>query len=972
MGGVVSSALSAVGQAVITIGVLTMNPMMVLAGATMVAGATALSPKPDMPSLDGSAYRQQLQNTNLMRKQPVTIRETVYGSTKKSGSILFMEATDNDKRLHVVIELASHEIQSIDKIYFDNDELTLTTINNDSDGITRLRPSSPEKYNVVSNFKGLPFFIIYTRQAVEIKFHLGGDNQLADHDLVDQVSAWTNSHRLRGIAYVYVQLDYDSDMFPNGVPNISAEIKGKKVFDFRDDSTAFSDNPALCIYDYLTDTKLGLGISRDNIDTTSFTTMANLCDENVTKVGGGTEKRYTCNGIVFSNNTPMEILNNLLTSCLGVLSYSNGKFILKGGQYVAPAITLTDDDFVSPIAIESKRSRKDLFNTVKGVFRSEETDWQPSDYPIVTSSTFTDADGESIYANINLPFTSSSATCQRIAKISLFKNRQQIVLSAQIKMTGFKLQVGDTVNVTNARLGFTNKVFEVAEWSFSNDNTPSITLILNETSSSVYDWDAEESEFALDNTNLPSPQEVTPPAIVVTDELRLYAETPITIMKIVCSSNQGTTNEFEVEAQNTNEVGSDFITLGRSKGNVFELVNAQDGAIYNVRARSINGLGVHSSFTTTTHEVIGKTAPPDDVTNFSSNVVGDIVHLNWTPVTNLDLSHYIIRHTPLTSGAKFEEGLVVAKKIGKPANTITLPAQTGTYMIKAIDVLGIESENSTKTAIIKNAISRDFNAVTSSTESPNFTGTKTEVEVVTRDGTNFLEIVEGELFDTGVGNFDDNSGLFDDGGETAFNLDGFYDFPIFDLGAIYNSRVTFTCKYNRFDTASLFDSFDGLFDSTTGLFEGGYTEHNDVNVELQISTSTDGSTYTDYRTYILGDYRARYIKLRAVLTTTNQTASPAIYELSATVDMPDRTIGEEDIATGTSSSGKVVTFSPAFKELQALGISLQSLDQNEHYVISSKSATGFTITVYQGSGTSNVVDRNFDYVAKGYGYVESA
>ena len=940
-------------------------------GASAVANALAPPTRARNSSLQQQSYSSQTANRSLMIRQPITSRDTVYGSTKKSGGILFMETTDNNKRLHMIVQVASHEIQSFDTIYFNDEALTLTTINNDSDGLARQRPTSPDKYDKQSDFRGLPLAIIYTRQAVEIKEHLGADTQLADHDLIDQVSKWTTEHRLRGIAYLYIQMDYDADMFPNGIPNISAEIKGKKLFDFRDNSTAFSDNPALCIYDYLTDTRLGLGISRDNIDTASFTTMANLCDENVTKVGGGTEKRYTCNGIVYSDIAPMQILEDMLTSCLGVLSYSNGKFILKGGQYVAPVASFDEDDFISGININSKQSRKSLHNTVKGIFTGAETNFQPTDYPAVTSSTFVAEDGETITSDVDLPFTSSSATAQRIAKVSLFKNRQQMVLTTTLNMKAFKLQVGDTVSITNERFGFSNKVFEVAEWVMNTEQL-GIDIILKETSSAVYDWDAEESEFALDNTTLPTPQDVSPPAIVVTDELRLYAETPITVMKVVCTSNQGTTNEFEVEAQNTNEAGSDFITLGRSKGNIFELVNAQDGAIYNVRARSINGLNVHSSFTTTTHEVIGKTAPPDDVTNFSSNVVGDIVHLNWTPVSNLDLSHYIIRHTPLTSGAKFEEGLVVAKKIGKPANTITLPAQTGTYMIKAIDVLGIESENSTKTAIIKNAISRDFNAVASTTESPNFTGTKTEVEVVTRDGTNFLEIVEGELFDTGVGNFDDNSGLFDDGGETAFNLDGFYDFPIFDLGAIYNSRVTFTCKYNRFDTASLFDSFDGLFDSTTGLFEGGYTEHNDVNVELQISTSTDGSTYTDYRTYILGDYRARYIKLRAVLTTTNQTASPAIYELSATVDMPDRTIGEEDIASGTSSSGKAVTFSPAFKELQALGISLQSLDQNEHYVISSKSATGFTITVYQGSGTSNVVDRNFDYVAKGYGYVESA
>ena len=950
-------------------------------GASAVANALAPPSRARNSSLQQQSYSSQTANRSLMIRQPITSRDTVYGSTKKSGAILFMETTDNNKQLHMLIQVASHEIQEYEKIYFNDSELTLArqtdfsgSIVNDANGIFRYYITAPSKY--AQNSRGIineaPFGLGVS-YGNKIKLHTGGDNQLADADLVGLVSKWTSAHRLRGIAYIYLQLEYDADTFPNGIPNVSAEIKGKKLFDFRDSSTAFSSNPALCIYDYLTDTRLGLGISRDNIDTASFTTMANLCDENVTKVGGGTEKRYTCNGIVYSDIAPMQILEDMLTSCLGVLSYSNGKFILKGGQYVSPVASFDEDDFISGININSKQSRKSLHNTVKGIFTSSETNWQPTDYPAVTSSTFVSQDGETITSDVDLPFTTSSATAQRIAKVSLFKNRQQMVLTTTLNMKAFKLQVGDTVNITNARFGFSNKQFEVAEWVM-NTEVLGIDVILKETSSSVYDWNAEESEFALDNTTLPSAEDVSPPAVVVTDELRIYAETPITVMKVVCSSSQGTTNEFEVEAQNTNETGSEFITLGRSKGNIFELVNAQDGAIYNVRARSINAFNVHSSFTTTTHEVIGKTAPPADVTNFSSNVVGDIVHLNWTPVADLDLSHYIIRHNPLTSNQKFEEGLIVAKKIGKPANTITLPAQTGTYMIKAIDVLGLESENSAKTAIIKNAISRDFNAVASSTQSPNYTGGTmgTDLEVVTRDGVKYLQLIEGVLFDDASGNFDDMTGNFDSGGTATFNSEGVYDFPIFDLGGIFNSRVNFTCKFNRFDTASLFDSTLGLFDSQTGNFEGGYTEHNDLNVELLIATSVDGTNYNDYRSYILGDYRASHIKLRVRLSCDVDTVTPAIYELSATVDMPDRTTGEENIASGTASGGKAVTFSPAFKELQALGISLQNLDQNEHYVISNKSATGFTITIYQGSGTSNVVDREFDYVAKGYGYVESA
>ena len=259
-------------------------------------------------------------------------------------------------------------------------------------------------------------------------------------------------------------------------------------------------------------------------------------------------------------------------------------------------------------------------------------------------------------------------------------------------------------------------------------------------------------------------------------------------------------------------------------------------------------------------------------------------------------------------------------------------------MIKAIDVLGLASETSTKSTIIRNQIADDFNAVVTTTQSTGFTGAKTDAEVVSRGGVNFLQIILGELFDDHSGNFDSAVGSFDDGGEVANNLDGFYEFstnPI-DLGAIYNSQVTTSMTSTRFNPNSLFDSFDGLFDEQEGNFDGNYTEQDDVTAKIQISTSNDNSTYTDFSDYILGNYKARYIKLRVKMTTLNADSTPAISALSATIDMPDRTVAVANTASTTSSGGKAITFSPAFKDLQGLGISASNLTTGDFYELSSK------------------------------------
>ena len=49
--------------------------------------------------------------------------------------------------------------------------------------------------------------------------------------MVSEDSNITSNHRFRGIAYVYIRLEFDEDIYPNGIPNISALVKGKKVLE---------------------------------------------------------------------------------------------------------------------------------------------------------------------------------------------------------------------------------------------------------------------------------------------------------------------------------------------------------------------------------------------------------------------------------------------------------------------------------------------------------------------------------------------------------------------------------------------------------------------------------------------------------------------------------------------------------------------------------------------------------------------
>ena len=909
--------------------------------AALSSAAQQLSPKPKLGDFTNLAF--DATNRTQMVKQPITSRRAVYGQTRVSGPLAFIGTTESDQYLHLVVLLASHECQEITTVFLNDEALTL-------DGSGNV--TAPSRYN----------------GKARVKKHLGTDTQTADSDLVSEVSEWTNDHRLQGICYLYVRLEFDPDAFPNGIPNVSALVKGKKLFDPRDSTTAFSTNPALVIRDYLTNTSYGFSAATAEIDDTAFQTAANICDESVSLAAGGTESKYECHGTIDSANAPRQTLEGLLTSCGGIMTFTNGKFGIKAAKYVAPSVTLTNDDLRGAISVQTKRSRRDNFNGVKGTFVPAETNYVVTDYPAFTSNAFeTEDGGVQQFLDYDLPYTQSSPMAQRLAKIALFRNRQQITMDFPANLKAFQLAVGDTVQVTNDRFGFSGKVFEIAEWSLvfegsDNGTIMGVDLMLRELASSVYDWSAEEANFLLDNSTLPNPFELTAPSMTVRDEIRALNQTAISVLVVDVASTSIYAKQFEVQAKKSTD--SEYTSLGIGSGNVFELVDVEDNAIYDVRSRIINGLGVRSPFNSQQHQVVGKTAPPEDVTNFSVNIINTEAHLAWTPVGDLDLSHYHVRHARETSGATYSNSIDLAPKVSRPANTVIVPAMTGTYFIKAVDKLGNASTNATsKVAIIEDI--KGLNAVATTTQHPSFTGTKTGLVVVDDK----LKLKSSINFDALAGNFDDAEGLFDGaGGNTATS--GTYDFDNHvDLGAVYTSRVTATVKVNRAEYVTLFDSREGLFDSAVGLFDGDAQAFDDTNVELFVAVTNDdpaGSpTYSDFAPFFVGDYKGRAFKFRAKLTSTDEQASPEVTELSVSIDMPDRTIAVADTASGAGA--KAITFSPAFKSLQGIGITAQNLNSGDYYAITAKSATGFTITFFNSSNAA--VDRTFDFVAKGFGEV---
>ena len=756
--------------------------------------------------------------------------------------IVFKEATDNNKFLHVVTALAGHECEEIETVYFNDEALTL-----DGDG----EVTAPSKYV----------------GKARINKHLGSTTQTADDDLVAESNGkWTQDHRLQGICYIYTRLEFDADAFANGEPNVTALVKGKKVYNPNTASTEWSANSALCLRDYLA-SNYGLNSESDEIDDTLIITAANICNEDIALAGGGTEDRYTTNGAITTGSKPAETLDALLRCMGGTLWYAQGKWRVKAAAYITPSVTFTEDDLRSNVTIQTRHSRRDNFNIVRGTFRGEESNWQFSDFPQVKSTTFIEADGfdESVM-DLEMGLVSSSATAQRIAKIALFQNREQLTISASFGLRAMQVQVGDVVKFTNTRAGFDEKPFEVVNWVFAPDGNGNIiiNMTMRETSSAVYDWAAEETAFEANNTILADPFDVPEVGLNVSSEARIVNE-HLTNVIIVDVSSSFPERVDLVEVQYKKSSDADFITAGTGELGKFEVIDVTDDD-YDVRARAINTFQIKGEFKAISNfSVTGLAAPPANVTNFSYNVSQSGIHLEWSPVPDLDLSFYRIRHSDEESGATYANATTAVNKVPRPANTVTVPPRTGTYLIKAHDKSGNQSEAAAQITISAADLLGYTNTLNQN-EHTAFSGTKSGCSV---DGSNRLIITNPASAPT-----------------TAT-----YTFSNYiDTSAVRVARVELLTKMIRIDnSAATFDTFTGLFDSLGGLFDdlSGGSSFADTDVIAYVSTTDDdpaGSpTWSAYKRFKASDFSGRAFRFKVDLNSESNNVTPALIELTGRV-----------------------------------------------------------------------------------------
>jgi len=461
----------------------------------------AFAPNIDTPQSSNPGNRTQVPPAGD-NKLPV-----IYGSAYVGGVITDLSITDDNQNLYYVLSLAevtntetggTPDTFTFGDIYFGGKKCIF-----DVSDPTRIVALLDESTGVQeTNVNGNLFMYLYRNGSSSgVNTALTAIEVMQNADLTYQ---WDSSKLMSNCAFAILKITYNSEANLTGIQQTKFQLTNSR------------HAPGDCFYDYLTSTRYGAAVPVAGVDTGSLAALNTYSAGayTYTPYGGGTatQARFRFDGVVDTNQSIMSNLQSMAACCDCLLKYNEitglWGVIVQSPSY-SYAMALNDSNIISSIQV-TPLDMVSSYNIAEVKFPdgTDNDSFNTATYNLAVLNPSLMYPNEPVNKqSISLPLVNNSVRAQYLANRFLEGGREDLQVKLTINYSGFQLEAGDLVTVTNTNYGWAAKVFRVSQVveNFEEGGQLTTSLTLMEYNPAVYD-DIPVTQFTPSpNTGIGSP-----------------------------------------------------------------------------------------------------------------------------------------------------------------------------------------------------------------------------------------------------------------------------------------------------------------------------------------------------------------------------------------------------------------------------------------------------------------------------------
>lgn len=282
---------------------------------------------------------------------------------------------------------------------------------------------------------------------------------------------WTvGTHAMSNLVFALVRVDYNRERNITGLGNMLFHVTNTMKL------------PGDVVYDYLTNTTYGAGISSGDILTTDITALNTYAGTSVAYDDQGTgaqtlANRYQINGVIDTANPVLENAESILSSAASWLSYDAhegnwGIVINKSGTSIA---SFDDSNILGSVSVGGT-GLGDLYNKVKVAFPHRDLRDSADFVTITINPLDRNANEEDNTLEITYDIINEPIQAQLLGFIELKQSRIDKVIKFQTDFSQYNLKAGDIIDVTNSKLSFSSKLFRIISINEIQDDAGALLM----------------------------------------------------------------------------------------------------------------------------------------------------------------------------------------------------------------------------------------------------------------------------------------------------------------------------------------------------------------------------------------------------------------------------------------------------------------------------------------------------------------